>query len=127
MGTNQLLFILLGAILIAIAIAVGVQITSASTEQSNRDQIVLDLNNFAIGAQVYYKKTANLGGGRGSYLGWSIPAAQNKNENGSYTTNVKSQRVVITGTGIQLGKNGKTKIKIQATVTPAGITIKTNN
>ncbi len=129
MGTKELLFIALGAIIVSVAIAVGISLYNQPAVQDNRDRIILDLNNFGADAQIYYKRTPSLGGGGGSYSGWDIsPSLKTSgNQNGIYKTKVKAQKVTITGTGKEIGENGDSNIKIRMVVVPNKLELKTLN
>ncbi len=81
MGQQQLLLIILGVIIVGIAIAVGLSLFSAQSVQSNRDAIINDLNNLAAQAYQYMIRPSSMGGGQGSYGGFSIPSKMVTNEN----------------------------------------------
>ena len=85
MGQQQLLLIILGVIIVGIAIAVGLSLFSAQSIQSNRDAMINDLNNLAAQAYQYRIRPTSMGGGQGSYVGFSIPTKMRTNENGIYT------------------------------------------
>jgi hypothetical protein len=84
MGQQQLLLIILGVIIVGIAIAVGLSLFSAQSVQSNRDAIINDLNNLAAQAYQFKVRPTSMGGGQGSYGGFSIPSKMMTNENASY-------------------------------------------
>jgi hypothetical protein len=50
-----------------------------------RDNIIADLTNIAENASQYRIRPVSIGGGGGSYGGYSIPPGLSRNENGSYT------------------------------------------
>ena len=85
MGQQQLLLIILGVIIVGIAIAVGLSLFSAQSIQSNRDAMINDLNNLAAQAYQFRIRPTSMGGGQGSYVGFSIPTKMRTNENGVYT------------------------------------------
>lgn len=47
MGQQQLLFLIIGVIIVGIAIAVGITIVNAQTIATSRDSIINDLNHLA--------------------------------------------------------------------------------
>lgn len=85
MGQQQLLLIILGVIIVGIAIAVGLSLFSAQSIQSNRDAIINDLNNLAAQAYQYMIRPSSMGGGQGSYGGFSIPSKMVTNENATFS------------------------------------------
>ncbi len=127
MGQQQLLLIVLAIIIVGIAIAVSIGLFNANSEQSNRDALIGDLNNIAISAISYYKKPAASGGGGNTFTGWVIPPTLTTNSNGKFTATVKVQTIKLVGTGTNVGKDNKTKVKITANITPSSISITTNN
>ena len=85
MGQQQLLIIILGVIMVAIAIVVGITIFGSSSVASNKDALVNDLNNLGVDAYRYRSLPGTLGGGGRSYVGYAVPLKLRTNENGSFT------------------------------------------
>ncbi len=73
MGQQQLLLIVVGLIIIAIAIIIGIDLFTASSAENKRDLVINECVNLATLAQQYYKKPTILGGGGNSFSGWQIP------------------------------------------------------
>ena len=82
MGQQQLLLIILGVIIVGIAIAVGLSLFSAQSVQSNKDAMINDLNNLAAHAYQFRIRPSSMGGGQGTYTGYTIPTKMKSNENG---------------------------------------------
>ena len=85
MGQQQLLFIILGVIVIGIAIAVAVTQFGAHSVEANKDGITESLVNIAAFAYKHKLYPSTLGGGGGSYVNYSIPNRLVSNENGTYS------------------------------------------
>jgi hypothetical protein len=107
MGTQQLLLIVLGVIIVGIAVVVGINIFGSNAEQANKDAITQDCLRIASAAQGYYRKPTMLGGGNNAFdnieitdCGMSDDGAGNgENVNGSYTiTQSTGDTFEITGT-----------------------------
>ena len=128
MGYQHLLLILLGTIVVIIAIVIGMNLFTTSAVETNRDQLISDLNTLSADAQIYYKKQAEYGGGNKSFTGWEIPDFYKNYESGKIKAKIKSKgnEVKITAIGTEIGRNGK-KVKIEAKVKPTSITIKIKN
>ena len=128
MGHQQLLLILLGTIVVIIAIVIGLNLFTSSAVETNRDQLISDLNYLSADAQLYYKKQAEYGGGNESFNGWEIPDFYKNYESGKIKAKIKSggNEVKITATGTEIGRNGK-KVKVEAIVKPTSIKIKIKN
>ncbi len=119
MGTQQLLLIILGVIIVGIMIAVAVVIFHDNAINSNRDALTNDLMDFASRAQQYYYHTPSNGGGGNSFANITMKLLTNNsaNENGSYSViSVDPQQVVFAGRGTYLV--GMDSVEVQCTVTP---------
>ncbi|NWF49928.1 MAG: hypothetical protein HXY49_05250 [Ignavibacteriaceae bacterium] len=129
MGQQQILLVVLGVILVAIALAVGFKLFKISAMQSNRDLIINDLNFLASDLQAYYKKTSQMGGGSGNYSGWQMPNFYKRYENGRIRVTLQAQRdrVILNGTGTEIGINNRSPVRVQMTVTPGKQVLKINN
>lgn len=98
MGTQQLLLIIVGLIIVGIAIAVGVAMFGASSVETNRDSLINDINNLAANAKQYRSKLRTMGGGGGSYLGYLMPSKLVDLEDGSFALSIQIQDIVVTAT-----------------------------
>lgn len=102
MGNQQLLFIVLGVIAVSIAVLAGLDYFQSQAVESNRDQVILDLNRLANLAQTYYKKENQLGGGGRSFVGFDIPEELKATATGTFEIlNITSTRVLIEGVGTE--------------------------
>ena len=72
MGTQQLLLIIVGMIVIAAAIAGGNLLFEANSESATKESIVSEITNLGSLAQQYHSKSAEMGGGNKSFVGWNI-------------------------------------------------------
>lgn len=124
MGQQQLLLIILGVIIVGIAVAVGINMFTASAVEANRDAVASDLQNLGAMAQQYYRRPSSLGGGNNSFTNWAIPAQLQSNANGTYAitdpadmTAANIQQIEITGTGVEAG------VVMYATVTSTTINV----
>jgi hypothetical protein len=121
MGQQQLLLIVLGVIVVAIAIVVGFNMFNSNAISSNRDSIVSDLNNLGTMAQQYWRRPSAMGGGDRTFTGWTIPAHTDTTPNGTYTATVAAQTITIVGTGNE-NYNGSPVVHTAA-VTPFSISV----
>lgn len=123
MGTQQLLLIALGVIVVGLMILVGISVTRSYYESSNREQIIANLYDLGLMAQSYYKKQKTLGGGGAKYTGWSIPRQLRKTDTGTFSASVQAARVNLSCNGKYTGRNGRTVIRVTARVDANGIRI----
>ncbi len=140
MGQQQLLLIVLGVIIVGVAIAVGVTQFQSSAIDSNRQQLISDLVNFAAKAQRFYRTPAQLGGGSQNFDNFYLSPIDTGNANGSYsltttqptgssyvsgnTTPVSSSSgtIYIVGCGKETGDDQSNPVKAYVAVTPNNIT-----
>jgi len=107
MGTKQLLLIVLGTILAALAISVGISLFQSQADSSNRDAVIVDLNNICDKAYTYFISSSDQGGGGRSFKNYKIPDALKSNANGTYViqTAGNSTRIRFRGRGVEKGLN----------------------
>lgn len=106
MGTQQLLLIVLGVIIVGIAVVVGINIFGTNAEQANKDAITQDCLRLASAAQGFYRKPTMLGGGNNAFDGISIEdcgmaddgAGGGENVNGTYAITGLADAFTVTGT-----------------------------
>jgi hypothetical protein len=98
MGTQQLLLVILGIIMVGIAIAVGIAMFSPTLAEGNKDAIVNDLMNISQYAYRYKLTPVPFGGGGRAYTGFIIPEKLKENEDASYESEATAQTVVFTAT-----------------------------
>jgi hypothetical protein len=98
MGTQQLLLIIVGLIVISVAIGAGVNMFGSGTVSANRDALLSDINHLGTHALEYRFKLRQLGGGGGSYLGYVAPSRMTPLEDGSFEFSIQPNDIVITAT-----------------------------
>ncbi|MBI4535299.1 MAG: hypothetical protein HY708_03410 [Ignavibacteriae bacterium] len=120
MGTQQLLLIVVGTVLIGIMIAVGLFMFRDQSANTNRDSISNDLVHCASKAQLYKRKPQAQGGGGGSFVGFRLETvfADLRNANATYSLGTVSQDVMsIIGVGNEIGYDNATRVKVVIDVT----------
>lgn len=123
MGQQQILLIVLGLVVIAIAVAVGMSLFRSHAINSKRDILINETIDMAAQAIGYYKRTREFGGGGKSFLGWQIPNEVQNTINGSYVVEqISNQQVVILATGTEV-VTGSDSIQVRTTVSPDGYEI----
>ncbi len=117
MGQQQLLFIILGIIIVGVAIVVGINVFTGNAIEAKRNNVTNDLLHLASEAQRYYKTPSAMGGGSSSFTGWVIPAGLESNADGSYSATVTAQSVVLVGIGNEVVQ-GNDSVQVKMTVSP---------
>ena len=103
MGQQQLLLLVLGAIIVGVAIVVGMNMFSTSAVNANRDAVVQDCMTLATRAQQWYRTPAILGGGQHTFNGISLTKIRfpGTNENGYFSINGSGASATIQGLGTE--------------------------
>lgn len=130
MGNQQLLFIVLGVIFVSVAVVAGLEYFQTQAVDRNRDAVILDLNTLANMAQSYYKKENSLGGGGGTFVGFSIPRELDTTASGTYEIiNTTSTRILIEGVGTEKSgaavgcSQSQVNVTYQLSITPTSSTL----
>jgi len=97
MGQQQLLLVILGVLIVAIAIAVGFELFNSGSISANRDAMVNDMNIIASNGQQHFVRPAAMGGGGGSFNGYSLPMRYANTGNGKYTVVSNESELEIIG------------------------------
>ena len=73
MGQQQLLLLVLGVIIVGIAVVAGIGMFNAAAEEAVKDELSAQLMSIGANAQQWYKKPISMGGGGGTFVGYTIP------------------------------------------------------
>lgn len=117
MGQQQLLFIVLGIILVGLAIFVGINVFTSNAIESKRNNLINDCVNLASLAQQYYRRPTTLGGGGNSFSNWRIPHGLSETVNGRYIATVSSDSIVIRAIGNEI-VTGNDSVEVSFSVLP---------
>ena len=130
MGIQQLMMLVLSVIIIGLFIAVGIGMFNHNMVKHNRLAVISDLTVFAGVAVSYYKTTADMGGGAGTWdvgdLGMWVGNNHNtrgssiSNDNGTYVMSLHGDELTIIGVGKEIGNRGRENV--QATLVLVGVT-----
>ena len=98
MGQQQLLLLVVGIILVAVAVTIGITQFGNSIEDGVKDSVVLQLNYIGNKAIQYYMKPLSLAGGGNSFTDFAIPGTLENSPDGGFTiTTPGDQSITITG------------------------------
>ncbi|MBI1806953.1 MAG: hypothetical protein HYR76_07880 [Ignavibacteria bacterium] len=97
MGQQQLLIIILGVIVVAIAIGVGILFFTSHNISSNKDGIVSEMMVLSRLAYGYKLRPVPFGGGGNYYTGFIIPSKMDVSEHATYTATATSKLITFTG------------------------------
>jgi hypothetical protein len=131
MGQQQLLLLVLTAIMVGVGVLLGVDMFQESAAQANLDAVMQDCMTFVAKAQAWYRYPMVVGGGGQDYTNFSWgdinlspDAGPYVNENGSYVISGNAvSSFVITGTSKADFDGDATPASVVITVTGNGVTI----
>ena len=121
MGSQQLLLLAVGMVVVVLVIYSGIGIVVNYYQSANRDQLISTLHDVGIMAQQYYKKPVEQGGGGGSYSGWELPQGFKKFESGTIKATVANDRVNFEAIGTETGMDEKNFVRVTCRVDQNGI------
>lgn len=121
MGIQQLMLIVLSVMIIGISLAVGIGMFNQNMVKHNRLAVIGDLTVLAGTAVSYYKTTADMGGGAGTWnvvdLGMWADNNHNtrgnriSNDNGTYVMTSRGDELTIIGVGKENGNRGNENVQ----------------
>lgn len=102
MGQQQLLLLILSAIIVGIAIVMGINMFGENAVQANQDAVVQDVLTIAARAQGWFRRPAQLGGGGRDFTNLATLSLLNfaDTTNGTYVLSAQGPNsFIVTGTG----------------------------
>ena len=114
MGQQQLLLLVVTAVIVGLAIMIGVEVFGSSMAKANEDSVRKDIIEISSRLQQYYRTPTTLGGGGYNFtssitfnnIGYydeGVSGTTFENPNGTYTLSVDGGIVTITGAGNEAG------------------------
>jgi hypothetical protein len=115
MGTQQLLLIIVGMIVLAAAIAVGNLLFEAQSESATKDSIVSESINLGSLAKQYFNKSTEMGGGDYSFAGWNISGHLDTTSSATYSiVTANNEKLILRGSPLE-DKNYSWAVKTTVT------------
>ena len=124
MGQQQLLLLVLSAIIVGIAIVVGINMFGTGAYQSNLENVTQDVVTIAAKAQEWYRKPSVLGGGNRTFTGINLTSLgfPDSTANGKYVLSaVGASQFTITGTGQEDGNGDGGRLTVAVDVFPDSV------
>ncbi len=76
MGTQQILLIVLSVIIVGVATAGGIELFNQHAKQAHKQEMIAEINMLMIQAMAYRRTPLSMGGGEGSFVGYSPTGAE---------------------------------------------------
>lgn len=132
MGQQQLLLLILAAVIVGVAITLGINMFQQNSAQANQEAVVQDVLTIASRAQAWYRRPVQMGGGGRSFAGLNGNLAAinfpDKNANGSYTfSGGNATGATIVGTGVEDGDQDGGLLQVTLSISPDSIVSMTIN
>jgi hypothetical protein len=128
MGSQQLLLVLVGVLMIGMMISFGIVMFVDNASASNRDAVANELAQYASKAQAFQKRPKCIGGGGGSFEGFSLGSPDKSNLNGVFSVVDPTQaHVTIQGLGKETGYDNATPVKVAVRVSADSIAVQELN
>lgn len=127
MGSQQLLIIAVGIVIVGLMIYSGFLIIQTYFENSNRDQLIATINDVGVMAQQYVKKPIEQGGGGGTFTGWLLPTDLSSTDAGKIRATITNNRINLVATGTELGMDKVSVVRITAAIEKSAIRITVTN
>ncbi len=103
MGQQQLLLLVLSAIIVGVSIVIGINMFSSSAIQANQDAVLQDCLHIAARAQEWFRKPTTMGGGNRSFDNITLALlnlpSTNENVSQAFTLTSRDTALEIIGTG----------------------------
>lgn len=132
MGQQQLLLLILAAVIVGVAITLGINMFQQNSAQANQEAVVQDVLTIASRAQAWYRRPVQMGGGGRTFAGLNgnldpinFP---DQNANGSYNfSNGNATGATIVGTGREDGDQDGTPLVVTLSISPDSVVSMTIN
>lgn len=124
MGQQQLLLLILAAVIVGVAITLGINMFAQNSAQANQEAVMQDVLTIASRAQAWYRRPVQMGGGGRSYTNMTLANLNfpGSNANGTYgLSGGGATTVTITGTGVEDGNGDGTLLEVEALITPDSV------
>ncbi|MBC6951319.1 hypothetical protein DWB58_25610 [candidate division KSB1 bacterium] len=124
MGQQQLLLLILAAVIVGVAITLGINMFAQNSAQANQEAVMQDVLTIASRAQAWYRRPVAMGGGGRTFANMELadlnfPA---ENANGEYElSNLGAGAATITGDGVEDGDQDGTPLQIVCVITPDSV------
>lgn len=112
MGQQQLMIIVLSVIIVGLAIYGVLGLMDSYNQSHQRDMIIQRMNILVGEAKKYAAKPATLGGGDGSYLGFSPPAKLAVTTDFRIFATAGDSWVLFQGFGSVTGEDGRSPVEV---------------
>jgi hypothetical protein len=112
MGQQQLLIIVLGVLIVGMAIYGSLNLMDSYSQSHQRDQIIQRMNTLVGEAKKYAAKPASLGGGDGSFTGFTPPTSLAVTSDMKIYSTAGDTWILFQGYGTTTGEDGRSPVQV---------------
>ncbi len=116
MGQQNLLLIVVGIMIVAVATVVAISMFRGNSVETARNNLIVDLGFYAQKAREFYWKPRGQGGGGNSFIGVRIDnlSYSTENENGRYFVESSMQNeLIIVGVGRMISGEDSIRVRMR--------------
>jgi hypothetical protein len=117
MGQQQLLLIVLGALIVGIAVYGGLRMMDDINQSNDRDQLMSQMQYIVGEARKFAAKPTYLGGGEGSLTNFTAPQNMAITDRYRVYTGATATALTLTGFGTVTGDDGENPVNVVLTFT----------
>lgn len=117
MGTQQILLVVLGVIIVGISVTIALVVFGTSADQADKDAITQGCLKIVAAAQAYYRKPQMLGGGGNSFDGIQISDCGMNDAGDGSARDLSGWYAIASAAGDELVIAGTSPVNTTQTVT----------
>lgn len=125
MGQQQLLLIVLGALIVGMAVYAGLRVMDNINESSDRDQLITQMHYIIAEARKFAAKPTYLGGGEGTLTQFSAPQGMIVTNRFRIYPSPSAGSLTLVGFGSVIGDDRENPVNVVMTFTLSDGTIET--
>jgi hypothetical protein len=112
MGQQQLLLIVLGALVVGIAVYGGLRVMDGFNQDNDRDLLMNQMQSIVAEARTYAAKPSYLGGGEGTLTNFSPPQSMTTTDRYRIYAGTAASSLTLTGFGSVAGHDGQNPVNV---------------
>lgn len=124
MGQQQLLLLILAAVIVGVAITLGINMFAQNSAQANQEAVMQDVLTIASRAQAWYRRPVQMGGGGRTFSGMTLADLNfpQSNANGGFAlSSLSATSATITGTGVEDADQDGNELQIACVISPDSV------
>ena len=117
MGQQQLLLIVLGALIVGMSVYGALNVMDSYNQNNDRDLLMNQMQSIVAEARTHAAKPSYLGGGQGTLTNFSAPQGMTTTDQFRIYSGISASSVTLTGFGTVTGDDGQNPVNVVLTFT----------